>query len=319
MPNKRASKQKKTPPRPAQPAGQNALPRLTVKKILEWADNFRERTGKWPAGRMGPIPESPGLTWALVCRALRKGTRGLPGGSSLARELEHHRSVFGRKEPYSEDQILEWARAYLDRHGVWPTAADGVIPETGGLTWSGINKSLFFGSHGLPGGSTLKKLLVAKGVIRSRRRHRPSLNLDEIWKWAQAYQRKHGDWPRADAGPVEGAKGETWAAVNGALSTGLRGLPGGSSLRQFLMERNAFYRSRTWGPKLAIEQIWEWGEAFRRKHGHWPRANSGPVEGTEGETWLRVNAALTAGLRSLPGKSSLRKLFSSRRPKGGHS
>lgn len=75
----------------------NALPRLTVAQILRWADGFHERTGGWPVMYSGAIPEQPGEMWRHVDSALRRGIRGLPGGSSLYRLLRQHRVIARRK------------------------------------------------------------------------------------------------------------------------------------------------------------------------------------------------------------------------------
>ena len=55
------------------------LPRLTVTRILAWADAYHRRTRRWPAITSGPVRESPGDTWSAVNCALRLGLRGLPG------------------------------------------------------------------------------------------------------------------------------------------------------------------------------------------------------------------------------------------------
>jgi hypothetical protein len=69
------------------------LPPLTQEQILRWADRYFQRTGQWPKYTCGPIAEAPGETWAVVDNAQRKGKRGLPGGSSLAKLL----AATGRK------------------------------------------------------------------------------------------------------------------------------------------------------------------------------------------------------------------------------
>jgi hypothetical protein len=53
-------------------------PPLTVKQILEWADAFHDRHGRWPHLYDGEVEEVPGQTWAAVDRALTVGTCGLP-------------------------------------------------------------------------------------------------------------------------------------------------------------------------------------------------------------------------------------------------
>src|SRR5262249_57131413 len=72
-------------------------PELTISQILAWADNHHARTGKWPKkDSSGRIMDSLGEKWLNVDMALRKGLRGLPAGSSLARLLAEKRGVRNR-------------------------------------------------------------------------------------------------------------------------------------------------------------------------------------------------------------------------------
>jgi hypothetical protein len=49
-----------------------ALPRLTVAKILRWADTWQQCTGVWPLIESGPIPDATdGDTWQDIDTALR--------------------------------------------------------------------------------------------------------------------------------------------------------------------------------------------------------------------------------------------------------
>ena len=54
---------------------------------------------------------------------------------------------------------------------------------------------------------------------------------------------------------------------------------------------------------------------FHRRIGGWPQQNTKPrgIPGTNGETWLAVNAALLAGQRGLPGGSSLARVLKEHR------
>ena len=84
---------------------------LSIKQVLLWADAYKDRTGFWPQIKSGPIQESPTDTWCAIDHGLREGTRGLPGGSSLAQLLAERRNVRPhiRRAPLSVAQILEWA------------------------------------------------------------------------------------------------------------------------------------------------------------------------------------------------------------------
>jgi hypothetical protein len=137
-----------------------ALPPLSEPQILGWADAHRIRTGRWPKGEDGPIPEASGETWAAVDTALIQGCRGLEGRSSLARLLALERGVAnaGEQPPLSEAQILSWAIAYHHRKGRWPRRGSGPIAEASGDTWGGVDAALSQGQRGLPGGSSLVRL-----------------------------------------------------------------------------------------------------------------------------------------------------------------
>jgi hypothetical protein len=69
------------------------LPQLTNARILAWADAHYHRTGTWPTRQSGAIVDAPGETWSGVELALRRGHRGLPGGSSLGLLLRRYGKV----------------------------------------------------------------------------------------------------------------------------------------------------------------------------------------------------------------------------------
>jgi hypothetical protein len=150
------------------PRGQ---PPLLVAQILTWADAYWRRTGCWPGADSGPVPEVPGLSWRTVNLALYQGCRGLPGGDSLARLLARRRGrpSYRKKPRLSLGQVLAWARAYRSRRGRWPTAASGRIAESPDITWMAVNAALSQGGRGLPGGSSLSRLLQEqRGARRGR-------------------------------------------------------------------------------------------------------------------------------------------------------
>ncbi|OWK35645.1 hypothetical protein [Fimbriiglobus ruber] len=210
-------------------------PRLTPDQILAWADAHHARTGDWPARTSGPIPEAPGETWLTVDRALYTGSRGLLGDSSLTQLLAERRGIRNPKAlpPFTHEQILAWADAHHARTGRWPVRTSGPIPDAPGETWLTVDAALAMGRRGLPGGESLARLLARH---RGRRNHMdcPGLTPDQILAWAAAHRTRTGHWPKHDSGAILDAPGETWSAVNTALSAGLRGLAGGTSLAKLL-------------------------------------------------------------------------------------
>jgi hypothetical protein len=285
------------------------LPELSVPQILDWADAHHARTGQWPNVNSGEVAENPNEKWRGLDMDLRRGFRGLDGGSSLARLLAEARGVRNGKglPAFSVAQILAWADAHHARVGQWPTSRSGPIPEAPGETWLAVQTALVNGRRGLPGGSSLPGVLARH---RGRRNHMelPPLSIPQILAWADAHRARTGAWPREDSGAVADAPGETWARVDAALEQGTRGLRAGSSLPQVLAAHRGV-RNPGNLPRLGVAQILAWADAFHGRTGRWPTARSGPISGSQGETWLRVDTALREGLRGLPGGSSLPRLL----------
>jgi superfamily II DNA or RNA helicase len=293
----------------------NVPPRLTVQQILSWADAYLTRTSDWPTVNTGAIEEACDETWRGIDQALRPGGRGLPGGSSLARLLSEARSVRHHLEAaaLTIESILEWANAEYERSGTWPTKSTGSVIGVPNETWAKVDSALIGGGRGLPGGSSLAKLLAEKRGVRNRK-GLPSLTHEIILAWADAHYKRTGEWPERDSGPIENAPGETWANVNAALHAGFRGLFGGSSLARLLGE-NRGVRNRQQLLALSETQILAWADAHHKRTGKWPRVLDGPIKDAPGETWSGVENALRAGLRGLPGSSSLAALLAENRGK----
>src|SRR5262249_13209147 len=66
-------------------------------------------------------------------------------------------------------------------------------------------------------------------------------------------------------------------------------------------------------PHYSVREILQWADAFHRRHGSWPNADSGPVRGSLYETWAKVDRALKRGIRGLEGASSLAQLLAKHR------
>ena len=135
----------------------------------------------------------------------------------------------------TEEQILTWADAHKERTGKWPSCGSGPVQDAPGETWNCINNALVQGHRGLPGGSSLSRLLARERKVRNPH-SMPPLTEGQIWRWAEAHRRRTGQWPRLRSGPVEDAPGETWWNLDYALRHGYRGLPGGSSLAKLCKE-----------------------------------------------------------------------------------
>ena len=228
--------------------------------------------GEWPVEDSGPVHSAPGENWKAISGALARGDRGLPGGSSLARLLAEHRGARNPKDlPRLQiEQILAWADAHRAATGRWPSSASGPVAEGSEETWAVVNMALYKGLRGLPGGSSLARLLAKHRPVRPRR-----LSLRKIRTWARAHREATGRWPDAHAGPVRGVPDEIWSAIDAALKFGRRGLPGGSSLTA-LFDRSLDPAAHGIRPELTVEQVLSWADAHRAATGRWPTLHVGP-------------------------------------------
>jgi len=286
---------------------------LTVKQILSWADAYYARTGKWPeAKRGGRVWEPPDETWRNIDSALRQGFRGLRRGQSLARLLAKHRGKRNRKAlpQYTIAQILKWADAHRARTGSWPHNEDGPIDATKGETWWAVDMALRHGQRGMPGGSSLARLLAAKRGVKNPGA-RPRLTVKQILRWADEHHRRTGNWPTEESGPIQGSDGDTWQAIAKALRIGRRGLRR-SSLAKLLARHRQVHRHVRKRRFTRIE-ILQWADAHYTRTGKWPRSASGPIPESPGDTWQQVQAALFEGKRGLPGGESLARFVATRR------
>ncbi len=268
------------------------------------------RTGHWPSGDTGAIPEAPGWTWATIDYGCRVGVHGMPRCGSLPRLLDRIlpdvRSVT-RRQRLTYAQIRQWAREYHERHGRWPAVLSGEIPGSGGITWLAVNHALKRGHRGLPGNSSLVKLLGKYPGTRLRMRGKP-LTIKQILAWAEDHFRQTGRWPSVKSGRVLTAPEEKWVNINRALENGQRGLQPGHTLSTLLGKFPGSDRSLR-RPKLTQRQILNWADAHFKRHQRWPRFDSGPIFGATGESWSFIDTALKQGRRGLPGGTTLAQLL----------
>src|SRR5262249_21866222 len=148
--------------------------------------------------------------------------------------LAGHRGVRNCRQlaRLTEAKILNWAKTYRRRTGRWPNSNSGSVNDEQGTTWRSIDHALRSGHRGLPGGSSLARLLLKRRAVRYSQ-NAPPLTRTQILAWADAHHQRTGDWPHVASGPIVDAPGETWSAVNTALRDGWRGLrTSGCSLAQ---------------------------------------------------------------------------------------
>jgi hypothetical protein len=211
---------------------------LTIAQILAWVDDHHERRGKYPNADCGPVLCEPAENWAAIDQALMVGIRGLPGKDSLARLLMRERGRRHRRYPprLTEDIVFAWAQAHHDHTGSWPNKHDGAIEGISQENWANIDQALRRGLRGLSGGDSLSLLL-------RRRLFQTPLTVEKILVWADAHRAAAGRWPGIASSLVSLPEGETWKNIDRALRQGERGLPGGSSLGELLVQRKGQHRA----------------------------------------------------------------------------
>lgn len=251
----------------------------------------------------------PRENWSYVSEALRKGLRGLPGGSSLFQLLAKRRGQRNPSRPpkLRLESILRWADEHRKRTGAFPIETSGRIAAQPDELWKYVDHALRIGLRGLPGGSSLPRLLAEHRGYRNRKGV-PPYSIAKILRWADSHQRRTGRYPTLKSGKILDAPGETWLAVHSALQQRGRGLPGGSSLAQLLAAHRGV-RNKQGLPPLTVHQILEWADEHKARTGNWPKYDSGAIARGPGETWNAVESALRDGRRGLPGGSSLSRLL----------
>ena len=137
----------------------------------------------------------------------------------------------------------------------------GEIEEAPGDTWERISLALNKGVRGLPGGSTLPRLLAEKRGYRNKA-DLPELTIARVLRWADDHHKRTRLWPTSESGPVHGVRGETWSKIDHALNRGSRGLPRGLSIRQLLAEHRGV-RNRSFLPVFRVAMI-RWATALIR-------------------------------------------------------
>jgi hypothetical protein len=245
---------------------------------------------------------------SAVLESVGRQVHGVTGGQ-MREFAQRLRDAVPR--PLTEEQILEWADQHRAQTGNWPKVKAGPVPAVPSETWLGINAALERGQRGLPGGSSLARLLSERRGVRNQASP-PPLSLEQILVWADAHHERTGAWPVRDSGPIANSPGETWAAVDGALKQGLRTLAANSSLARLLCDHRSVPNIQDL-PLLSIELILSWADAHHERTGGWPRGKSGPVIDVARETWANANQMLVKGGRSLPGGSSLAQLLEQHR------
>ena len=222
--------------------------------LVSFAKDHKGRipTQMCPADEVAPYLEAPGVTWANLDERLRIGRCGFPGGSSISQVAVAAgiRAERGRCPPLGE--IRDAARSYIAQHGKLPSLRAGpATPHFGRHeTWHRVH-ALLQKEHGL----SLRELIFDLKPAKAPKvpLSKVTLSEDAILVAAKAFRDSQGRLPSYYSGdatayfPTLGGK-LSWRMVNRALVRGTRGLPGGTSLAQLLVQHGLRHR-KSGGPR----------------------------------------------------------------------
>ena len=130
------------------------------------------------------------------------------------------------------------ADAWHDRNGAWPKSHDTEpIPgAVSGETWRKFD-SCAPRRPRWPTGRLFSRSSPRRAGRSANKGDLARLSETQLLAWADAFHARQGRWPAATPDRIPEAPAETWAAIDSALRSGCRGLPGGSSLLRFLAAR----------------------------------------------------------------------------------
>ena len=100
------------------------------------------------------------------------------------------RPARGQKRWHSSSSALDPSNSRLGgcsscRTGRWPATTSGPIADTEKETWRKVHAALANGFRGLPGGSSLARLLAQKRAVRNVM-NLPPFRIPELLRWADA-------------------------------------------------------------------------------------------------------------------------------------
>jgi hypothetical protein len=275
---------------------------LSEDLIVKAMKNYHEDHDKYPVQLSGDASKYIGfkINWNAINNCLKKGCRGLPGGSSLFKLRQEY--FTGKESPLTEDIIVKAMKEYHEDHDKYPSSESGDASKylKFKITWSAIGACLRKGLRGLPGDSSLAQLRKKYDIGV-----KPDLTEEQIIKAMRGYFEEHGRYPSLRGGCASKYIFEDilWSGIDASLRHGHRGLPGGSSLHKLKNERS-FKHS------LAKEDIAMAMKAYHEDHNKYPSKESGDASKYFGFkiTWEAIDHLLRRGVSGGHKGSSVAKL-----------
>ena len=188
----------------------------------QWAteDEVRERMAEWAREHGRPIKT---IEWHV----LHEHGGKYPHLASFQR-------LYGKTFAEIRDSARLWGRSWIslselrDRMSQWSKDHGG---ET--ITVVQYNKSRTGWGPTYPHASAFAKVYkkTFSEVRDGARVFSGDMTIEDVLKLVADYRDANGTAPTRRSGPVEGRPGDTWNAINQALYTGSRSLPGGMTLK----------------------------------------------------------------------------------------
>jgi hypothetical protein len=294
--------------------------KLTIYQIIEWAKDHFEKTNEWPTYKSGKVLAEPSEKWSSIRSNLVHGGRGLPKGLSIEKVLFDELGVIGVRsgKQLTEQRVHSLALMHYEKIGSYPTESSDWILE-GKDSWPAISFALNYGFRGLPGGSSLAKLLQAHN-LKANLGEREYPSKDEIVDVAKIYQTQDKDnkLPTRESGlfPNPNYLDLTWGGINSALVKGLIEDTKAKTLTDLWVQE---FGSRNVNnlENLTEEQILRWCDKYQEDHPNkkFPSNQSVPIVTMGTETFMSIDTAIRENRRGLTGLVSLAHLLFKKRGK----
>jgi hypothetical protein len=294
---------------------------LSVRDIVDWANVFKSKHGRYPHQRdldTSMIPENFGIKkWGQVDHCLRKGHRGLPNGKSLV--------YLFRPSPLEGDnfinEIKQVALSFFKKNKKLPSVTEDLSLSDGITQWRSVSQYLKqglrdtkrFNYKGLK--DFYKKELSVCGQEAVEGIVKPPLCPLSLKESIKKYieKEKKRPWAHSDFCHSDGTSSRN---IDKYLRDGLRGFLGGSSLSKLVdeveleMENNNELPIGYATKKSKILSISE----IKKELKEYIILNKRNVENSSsdfvlnGTTTSQIKWALQEGLRGLSKGGSLSKL-----------
>jgi hypothetical protein len=213
----------------------------------------------------------------------------------------------GKRETLTIAQILKWADLHQLRTGEWPTSRTGPILDQPDRTWESVQTALIKGTCGLPGGSSLHQLLVAKRRAKDPRLTVPDLTLPQVLKWVDSHWARTGRWPHRDDGSVADCPQISWGTIDRRMRRGELLLPRGTTLATWLRDVRGVWDGGK--PMLTEKLVIKWAKDHYARFGRWPVTLSGDLYNRPDENWAAIDVGLRNQRRGFPYRTSLSQLL----------